>query len=102
MAKRSGYLDRQKTRNKVLQDATLNDPAVMGKDVFGYDRLMKVVKAWGEKYDQYFTAMTRDPEADYVRVKMDEAMKRICEKHGQFVPFEERYDWLPKITYGKK
>lgn len=117
MAKRNGYLDRQKARNKVLQDATrqtfqqymtdtliltLNDPAVMGKDVFGYDRLMKVVKAWGEKYDQYFTAMTRDPEADYVRVKMDEAMKRICEKHGQFVPFEERYDWLPKITYGKK
>ena len=53
MAK-NGYLARRKVRDSVLQDATrqtyqqymtdtliltLNDPEVMGKDVFGYKRL---------------------------------------------------------------
>lgn len=33
---------------------------------------------------------------------MDAAMKRICGKSGDFVPFEKRYEWLPEITYGQK
>lgn len=64
MAKQSGLLKRQKEeqkkRERVLQDATrqtfvqymtdtllftLNDPEVMGKDVFGYARLKKVLDA---------------------------------------------------------
>lgn len=55
MAKQSGYLKRQKARDDVLERAykqtyqqymtdmfiiALNDPAVMGKDVLGYKRLL--------------------------------------------------------------
>lgn len=55
MAKKSGYLMRQKVRDDVLELAykqtyqqymtdmfiiALNDPDVMGKDVLGYKRLM--------------------------------------------------------------
>lgn len=106
MAKQSGLLKRQKEeqkkRERVLQDATrqtfvqymtdtllftLNDPEVMGKDVFGYARLKKVLDAWGAKYDLYFDALTLKDEADYFRQKMDD--------------FEERYQWLPLITYGE-
>ena len=117
MGKRNGYLARQKVRDGVLQDATrqtyqqymtdtliltLNDPEVMGKDVFGYKRLKKVLEAWGKCYDRYFDALTKNPEADYAREKMDRLMKQICGDSDDFVPFEERYEWLPEITYGQK
>lgn len=116
MAK-NGYLARRKVRDGVLQDATrqtyqqymtdtliltLNDPEVMGKDVFGYKRLKKVLEAWGKCYDKYFDALTKNPEADYAREKMDRLMKQICGDSGDFVPFEERYERLPEITYGQK
>ena len=102
MAK-NGYLARRKVRDGVLQDATrqtyqqymtdtliltLNDPEVMGKDVFGYKRLKKVLEAWGKCYDRYFDALTKNPEADYAREKMDRLMKQICGDSGDFVPFE--------------
>ena len=98
MAKQSGYLKRQKARDDVLERAykqtyqqymtdmfiiALNDPAVMGKDVLGYKRLMRVLLA---------------AEADYARVKMDAIMQNICPPE-KFIPFEKRYEWLPKITY---
>lgn len=116
MGKKNDFLARQKKRERTLQDATrqtfvqymtdtliltLNDPDVMGKDVFGYSRIKKVLDAWGKKYDLYFDALTLNPEADYMREKMDEAMKRICGDTDDFFPFEQRYDWLPEITYGK-
>lgn len=114
---KNGYLERRKVRDNVMQDAirqtyqqymtdtlilTLNDPDVMGKDVFGYKRLKKVLDAWGKCYDKFFDALTKNDEADYARAKMDQAMQRICEGSGDFIPFEKRYDWLPEITYGKK
>ena len=34
--------------------------------------------------------------------KMDRLMQQICGDSGDFVPFEERYEWLPEITYGTK
>jgi len=117
MGKKNDYLDKRKRERLALQNATrqtfvqymtdtliftLNDPEVMGKDVFGYARLKKVLEAWGRYYDKFFDALTLNPEADYAREKMDEALKRICGSTGDFVPFEQRYEWLPKIEYGKK
>ena len=71
---KNGYLERRKVRDTVMQDAirqtyqqymtdmlilTLNDPEVMGKDVFGYKRLKKVLDAWGKNYDKYLTPSRR-------------------------------------------
>nr|WP_325297130.1 hypothetical protein [uncultured Dysosmobacter sp.] len=109
-------IQRDTARSRVVQDATrqtfqqymtdclmlaLNDPEIMGKDVFGYKRLKKVLAGWGRKYDLYFDAMTKNPEADYARAKMDESLRRII-PDPDFLPFEERYDWLPEIKYGPK
>lgn len=62
MAK-NGYLARQKVRDSVLQDATrqifqqymtdtiiltLNDPEVMGKDVFGYEKAEEGFRSLGK------------------------------------------------------
>lgn len=69
MAK-NGYLARRKVRDSVLQDATrqtyqqymtdtliltLNDPEVMGKDVFGYERLKR---CWKRGADITMTSST--------------------------------------------
>ena len=121
MAKQSGLLKRQKeerkVRDRLLQDATrqtfvqymtdtlmcvLNDPDVMGKDVFGYARLKKVLEAWGKCYDLYFDALTVKDEADYYREMLDRSLRRIVPEGEPFDPFESRYEWLPQILYGEK
>lgn len=114
MRKNNGYLQRKAQRELVIQQATrqtheqymidmliitLNDPAVMGKNVFGYLRIKKVLSAIGKNYDKYFPALTKDDEADYCRAKIDEAIKRIC--GDEFVPFEQRYEFLRNITYDR-
>ncbi len=35
-------------------------------------------------------------------MKMDREMKRIVGDSGDFIPLEQRYDWLPEISYEPK
>ena len=66
---KNGYLERRKARDTVMQDAirqtyqqymtdmlilTLNDPEVMGKDVFGYKRLKPGPGCLGEEVRSVF------------------------------------------------
>lgn len=74
----------------------------MEKDVFGYTRLKKVLDVWGKYNDLYFDALTRSPEANFTREKMDGPMKQMCGNTSDFIPFEQWYEWLPEITYGPK
>lgn len=114
MGKKGTFAQQIQERNRVLQQATrdtfvqymtdmliltLNDPDVMGKDVFGEVRIRKILEALGKYYDEYFDALTKKPEADYMQSKMDEKLKMIC-KSGDFSPFTDRYEWLPEIKYG--
>lgn len=75
---------------------TLNDPAVMGKDVFGKKRLQKVLKGWGEKYDRYCGALIPGDEADYHQIKLDERLSQIF--GDDFERFGKRYYWLNDLT----
>lgn len=65
---KNGYLQRQRNTVNVYRQAeketyiqfmtdtlilTLNDPSVMGKDVFGEKRIRRVVEAWGKVFDKY-------------------------------------------------
>lgn len=77
----------------------LNDPDVMGKDVFGYERIQRVLDGVGKKYDTYFDALTKSTEADYARYKLDQEILRIMKGSNDFKPFEKRYDYLPEIRY---
>lgn len=113
--KNNGYLARQALRDGIIKEATrqtfvqymtdmlvitLNDPAVMGKDVFGRERIKRVVEAQGKYYDTFFESLTNANESDYLRAKIDEAIKRILGEDN-FVPFIERYDWISEIEYKK-
>lgn len=107
--KTNGYIKRRDARVNVYREAeqdttvqymtdmlilTLNDPDVMGKDVFGKKRLARVIKAWGEKWDLFHGALEIGDERDYYQEKLDQALRRIL--GDDLVPFPERYDWLSK------
>lgn len=79
----------------------LNDPEYMNKDVFGYNRLMKVIEGAGHYYDMFVDALGDGVEADYAREKMDERMREIVKDHGPFFPFEERYFFVKDVSTSK-
>lgn len=114
MKPNNALLARQQAKEKVLQQATaetyqqfmadtlmltLNDPEVMGKDTFGYERLKKVAEGWSRYMDQFHPALTGSPDADYLQIKLDEGIRRIMRGSEDFLPFEQRYNWIPKVEY---
>ena len=78
----------------------LRDPDIMGKDTFGKDRLLKVVRGVGDYIDTYQKAWERDDETDYYRAKLDEA---LADAYGESLhdSFLQRYDSAPKFDYVK-
>lgn len=67
----------------------LNDSDVMGKDVLGAKRLQKVADAFNDRFSEFLKALTKDPEADYIRAKVDEQQKRIFGPDA--LPWGKRY-----------
>ena len=90
----------QSGRQQILDmmSLVLRDPDIMGKDTFGKDRLLKVVKGIGEYIDTYQKAWEKDDETDYYRVKLDEA---LAEAYGDEMhdTFEKRYEYCPDYDY---
>ena len=78
----------------------LRDPDIMGKDTFGKDRLLKVIKGIGEYIDTYQKAWEKDDETDYYRAKLDDA---LAQAYGESLhdSFLERYDSAPEFDYVK-
>ena len=78
----------------------LRDPEIMGKDTFGKDRLLKVVKGVGDYIDKYHLAWQKHDETDYYRAKLDAA---LAEAYGDGLQdsFLQRYDSAPEYDYVK-
>ena len=78
----------------------LRDPEIMGKDTFGKDRLLKVIKGIGNCIDTYQLAWERHDETDYWRAKLDAA---LAEAYGENLhdSFLERYEFAPEFDYMK-
>ena len=52
----------QQTYTQFMMDMvslTLNDPEVMGKDTFGYERLLRVLHGVEANFDKYADALTK-------------------------------------------
>ena len=115
MAKQNAYLAKQAAinhgyftaglqsgRQQILDlvSLVLRDPAIMGKDIFGKDRLMKVVNGVGEYIDLYQKAWEKDDETDYYRAKLDAALSDAYgeELHDSFL---KRYEFAPEFDYKK-
>lgn len=81
-----------------MMSLVLRDAEIMGKDTFGKDRLIKVVKGIGEYIDKYQSAWEKNDETDYYRAKLDEA---LAEAYGESLhdSFPERYEFAPEYDY---
>lgn len=83
-----------------MMSLVLRDPEIMGKDIFGKDRLLKVVKGIGECIDKYQPAWERSDDADYYQKKLDDA---LAEAYGEELhdSFHKRYEYAPEYDYTK-
>ena len=76
----------------------LNDPDVMGKDVFGAKRIEKGHNALKEVDKYYSEAFVNSMESDYYQDKLDGELIRIF---GEIHPFKKRYPYLREWNYNK-
>ena len=76
----------------------LRDPDIMGKDVFGKERLLKVVKGVSDYIDYYQKAWEKDDETDYYRAKLDDALEEAYGA-GNYDNFMQRYEYAPEYNY---
>ena len=69
---------------------------------FGYDRIMRITKAWGSEYNHYHDVFNvKHAEADVLRVHLDRELADILKGHQDLIPFEERYPEIKEIAYKK-
>lgn len=113
--RKNGFLERQRIANQTYFDAglqmgrqqildlvslVLRDPSIMGKDIFGKKRLLRVVKGVGDCIDLYQQAWEKTDETDYYRAKLDAALAEAYgdELHDSFL---KRYEFAPEFDYKK-
>lgn len=114
MAK-NAFLERQKAVQKAFLDVgvrcgrqqiidmvslVLRDPEIMGKDIFGKERLIKVVRGVNTYIGKYQPAWELSDEADYYQKKLDDA---LAEAYGEGLhdSFHKRYEFAPEYDYTK-
>ena len=115
MAKKNAFLEKQEKEKKFYLDVgvrfgrqqildmislVLRDPEIMGKDTFGKDRLLKVIKGIDKYIDKYQPAWERKEDTDYYRSKLDDA---LADAYGPGLhdTFMKRYEYSPEFDYVK-
>ena len=113
MAK-NGYMAKKRATERAFFDAglqmgrqqiidmvclVLHDPEVVGKDIFGKERLNKVVTAIDKKIDDFFLAWVKHDETDYWREKLDEALAAAFDDESVKDSFLKRYEYSPEFDY---
>lgn len=81
-----------------MMSLVLRDSNIMGKDTFGKDRLVKILKGIGEYIDKFQPAWEKNDETDYYRAKLDAALAEAYgdELHDSFL---KRYEYAPEYNY---
>lgn len=77
----------------------LRDPDTMGRDTFGPERLEKLYNCLMRIAEEYHTAFTDSPEADYAQERMDRILRPIW--GDRFSDFAERYPYIRQSRYDK-
>ena len=76
----------------------LNDPEVMGSNTFGAARLQRVCEGFNKLWPISQKALEKSDEAEYYRVKIDQAQARIF--GPDYRRWHERYEyWDEHDTY---
>ena len=110
--KQSGFMAKQLAMRQALIDATERVTQQLMMDTlqivlhnelgFGYDRIMRITKAWGSEYNHYHDVFNvKHAEADVLRVHLDRELADILKGRQDLIPFEERYPEIKEIAYKK-
>lgn len=112
---KNGFLERQRVERQAYFDAglqmgrqqiidmvcvALRDTQIMGKDIFGKDRLLKVVRGIGHYMDVFDQAFRPTDETDYWRAKLDAALADAFGE-GMHDTFSQRYEYCRDYDYVK-
>ena len=107
--KQSGFMAKQLAMRQALIEATERVTQQLMMDTlqitlhefgWGYDRIMKLTKAWSDSYNHYHDALNiKHVEADVLRVHLDRELADILKGNQDLIPFEERYPEIKEITY---
>ena len=93
----------EQTGRQVMLDMmvlALRDPEIMGKDIFGKDRLLKVVNGIKKYMDIFDPAFQATDETDYYRAKLDAALAEAF-GDGMNDTFLQRYEFAKEYDYLK-
>lgn len=93
----------EQTGRQVVLDMmvlALRDPGIMGKDIFGKDRLLKVVKGIEHYMDVFDQAFQATDETDYWRAKLDASLADAFGE-GMHDTFSQRYEYCRDYDYVK-
>lgn len=109
--KQSGFMAKQLAMRQAMIDATERVTQQLMMDTlqialhefgWGYDRIMKLTKAWADAYNHYHDTLdVKNVEADVLRVHLDRELADILKGNQDLIPFEERYPEIKEIVYGK-
>ena len=109
--KKSGFMEKQRAMRQALMDATERVTQQLMMDTlqitlhefgWGYDRIMKLTKAWADAYNHYHDTLdVKNVEADVLRVHLDRELADILKGNQDLIPFEERYPEIKEIAYKK-
>lgn len=109
--KQSGFMEKQLAMRQALMDATERVTQQLMMDTlqitlhefgWGYDRIMKLTKAWADAYNHYHDTLdVKNVEADVLRVHLDRELTDILKGNQDLIPFEERYPEIKEIAYKK-
>ena len=110
--KQSGFMAKQLAMRQALIEASERVTQQLMMDTlqivlhnelgFGYDRIMKITKAWADAYNHYHDTLdVKNVEADVLRVHLDRELADILKDRQELIPFEERYPEIKEIAYKK-
>lgn len=84
-----------------LVSIALNDPAVMGKNALGAERLGRVFERVKELEATFDRAFCKNAEQDYWQDVLDRKLHEIFPDEYGFAPFPERYPFIKEVRYDK-
>lgn len=93
----------EQTGRQVVLDMmilALRDSEIMGKDTFGKERLLKVVKGIDKYMEKFEQAFQTTNETDYYRAKLDSALAEAFGE-GMYDTFNKRYEYCCDYDYVK-
>lgn len=115
MGNKNGYLAKQQAKEQALIEAgvqcgkqqmvdyltlVLRDPDYVGKDIFGRDRIEKVIAGLYHYEKKFQNAYTKHKEADVAQEHLDTMLREVW--GDDLVPFAERQPDVLMPGYNKK